>query len=125
MWSHKFFCLDKIDTVTVPTSKIKKEAMHLLGLGEKILTLSQNATSQQLHEKIMKEFPGLESCGGYTLLKCCGSSKTLQPILPVPPGGHTPVSLATSLAQSRIYIRPLQSNVQLKTANTEVKFNNS
>ena len=109
-WTHKFFCLASVQTLSVPTSKGIKEALSNLGLGEKIISLPSNSNAADLHKVILDTFPPLASCGGYTVLKCAGKNKTLEIIDP-PVGGHTPLSLSAVVGQSRVYLRPLQKDI--------------
>ena len=111
-WSHKFFCLSDVQATAVPTARSARDALGAINLGEKTLSMQTDVSAGEFHEKLLQLFPPLSACGGYTLLRCVGNSKSLQVIDP-PPGGHTPVSLAASVGQSRIYVRPLQRSIPL------------
>lgn len=126
VWSHKFFCLSDINAKTVPTSRSARDALSAVDLGEKVLSVQTDVSAGALHEQLMQLFPALSACGGYTLLRCIGTSKSLQIIDP-PPGGHTAVSLAGSVGQSRIYVRPLQRSIPLvrSTTSQEVSHSNN
>lgn len=91
-------------------SKGSKEALAAIGLGEKTLCMPIGGTARDLHQVLVDTFPPLSSCGGYTLLRCTGKTKTLEIINP-PLGGHTPMSLSSVVGQSRIYVRPLQRDI--------------
>ena len=92
-------------------SKCFRETLSTFGLGEKLISLRYNANAEDLHYKLIQTYPPLHSCGGYTLLKCLGNSKSLQVIEP-PPGGHCPWSLS-EVGQSKIYVRPLQRDIEV------------
>ena len=89
-----------------------KEALATAGLGEKSLSIPMAGTPSDLHQYLLRLYPPLAECGGYTLLKCAANSKSLQIVQP-PPGGHSAVSLAAVVGQSRVYIRPLQKDIPL------------
>lgn len=110
MWTQKFFCFSAVNTRTVPLSKGAKEALNAIGLGEKVISLPSTASATDLHHRLVENFPPLASCGGYALLRCTGSTKTLK-VLEPPLGGHTPISISSMVGQSRVYIRPLQRDI--------------
>jgi hypothetical protein len=110
-WSHKFFCLCNVNTTRIAMSKGFKDTLASFGLGEKVVSLRSDATPEHLHSVLIRTYPLLQSCGGYTILKCEGTTKLLQ-VIDAPPGGHSPLSLS-SIGQSRIYIRPLQRDIVL------------
>lgn len=51
-------------------------------------------------------------------MTCSSGNKGLEPIV-APAGGHTPLSLVSSINQSKniYYIQPLQSDIELKVNN--------
>ena len=110
-WTRKYFCFSSVSARTVPMSRVSKRVLASMGLGERTLSIASNATSTQLHQLIVDNFPPLLSCGGYSLLRCDGKTKVLELIEP-PSGGHTPMSIESVIGQSRIYIRPLQQDIQ-------------
>ena len=75
--------------------------------------LAYDATPEDLHNLLFENYPQLRSCGGYSLFKCSGPSKQLEMIEP-PLGGHCPLSLS-DVGQSRIYVRPLQQDIPLRS----------
>ena len=105
-WSHKFYCLSNKMTTNVPSSKQQREALVACGLGENTITIAMHSSADELHQMILSTFPKLSSCGGYELIRCIGNSKTLNIIEPP----YTAVNLCSTVGQSRIYVRPLQSN---------------
>ena len=109
MWSHKFFCLSDKNCQIAPQTRRQKEALEACGLGEKVISTEMHSSAEELHRLIMNTYPKLANCGGYELLRCYGNSRTLSLIEPP----YTAAHLSTSVAQSRIYIRPLQSSVRL------------
>lgn len=114
VWSHRFFCLSDRNCQTAPQTKRQKDALEACGLGEKVISIEMHSTAEELHQKITSTYPKLANCGGYELLRCYGNSRSLS--LMEPP--YTAARLCAAVAQSRIYIRPVQSSVQLNVENT-------
>ena len=102
LWNHKFLCLASRFTGQVP-GREDKEELKLAGLGEERIHIGLKASAQQLYQK-------LENAGGYELLRCLPNSRSLTRLQP-PSGGHTPESLKGDVGHARIYIQPLQSDL--------------
>ena len=81
----------------------------MAGLGERI-HIGLKASAQQLHQKFLLVYPKLENAGGYELLRCLPNSRSLTRLQP-PSGGHTPESLKGDVGQARVYIWPLQRDL--------------
>ena len=111
-WCQKFYCLATCRAENVPTSKAQKQALEASGLGEKKVEVPFNSSPDGLHRMILTVFPALQLCGGYQLCRCVASSKRLE-VIQAPPTGHTPLTLADVIGQSRVYIRPLQRDINL------------
>ena len=114
VWSHRFFCLSDKDCQTAPQTKRQKEALEACGLGEKVIAIEMHSSAEEFHRMIMSTYPKLENCGGYELLRCYGNSRSLSLIEPP----YTAARLCAAVAQSRIYIRPVQSSVRLNVEDT-------
>jgi hypothetical protein len=113
-WSHRFFCFASSTTNSIILTKGGKESLTVNGLGEKVIFISSTANAEEFHSLLLQSYPLLEFCGGYTLLRCNGKSKTLSVLEPAP-GGHTPLSLSGIVGQSRVCIRPLQRDILLES----------
>ena len=92
----------------------KKEELLAAGLGEKRIKVSIDATAAQLHDTLLVAFENLKEGGGFEIMRCLPNSRTLVS-LPIPDHGHTPASLKKEVGQARIYLRPLQSDLNLDT----------
>lgn len=92
----------------------KKQELKAAGLGEKRLQIGLKATAAQLHDKIIFTFPKLNDAGGYEFLRCLPNSRSLVQ-LAVPTGGHTPETLKRDVGQARLYVRPLQKDLDVTT----------
>ena len=91
-------------------SRQEKDELKEAGLGEQRVNTGLRASAGQLHEKLLSVFPKLDGAGGYELLRCLPNSRSLAK-LQTPQGGHTPESLKRDVGQARIYIRPLQRDL--------------
>jgi hypothetical protein len=95
----------------------EKEELKSAGLGEERIHIGLKASAQQLHQKFILVYPKLENAGGYELLRCLPNSRTLTKLQP-PSGGHTPESLKGDVGQARIYLRPLQRDLDTTSIQT-------
>lgn len=88
------------------------------------MQLDLNESAVYLHEEIVKRFPQLSTTGGYELLLfqrgggINGGFHMIKPPL-------TTVRLKDICAQSKIYIRPLQTNISLDNSEAESQEENS
>ena len=84
------------------------------GLGKKQLTLFEHDGLSELHGEIMLAFPKLKEGGGYELLRIGGSGdrNTLQ-LIPQPAQGFSVFYLKEVVRQAKIFIRPLQRNIDI------------
>ena len=76
------------------------------------MNIGLKASAVQLHEKLISVYPKLDNAGGYELLRCLPNSRSLAK-LQNSPGGHTPESLKRDVGQARIYLRPLQRDLDI------------
>ena len=111
-WSHKFVCLASKTACRAPTSA-EKSFLTSFGLGEKVIkfTSFQTTMLDEFQDILKREYPQLESCGGFDLLRCKSNSKELEEIpfmvtFPLP-------RIQQHVSSGRIYIRPLQNDIKL------------
>lgn len=93
-------------------SAFATRGLNEAGLGERKLSISSTASPEEVKDGIVTMFPKLKDAGGFEYLKGCGGSKTLEPI-PLPPEGFCAAALRSTARQSRIYIRPVQNNLDM------------
>ncbi len=62
------------------------------------------------HDIIMQQFPVLETCGGYTLLRLAENSHKMVEI-EGPDSGNSVSFLRDIVNQAKLYIRPLQKDI--------------
>ena len=112
-WNHDFVCLTSTMQSKPPTSFETGELMRG-GLGKKQLTLFEHDGPSELHGEIMLAFPKLKEGGGYELLRIGGSGdrNTLQ-LIPQPAQGFSVFYLKEVVRQAKIFIRPLQRNIDI------------
>ena len=109
-WKKNCFCLSHCKQELKPTPE---EKIHLakIGLEMKCLLFDLEGNAHHVHSVIIKEWPVLENCGGYTLLRLAENSHSLVEIEP-PLSGHINVQfLKAILNNATMYIRPLQCNI--------------
>lgn len=109
-WTHTFVCLSKTDHDEIPNAN-ERATLKLAGLGEKRLTVHANATALELQGDLLREFPKLEHGGGHEMLRATdGGGKDLIPIV-MPSYGYTVEYLQAIVKSGKIYIRPIQRNL--------------
>ena len=117
MWTPNFFCLAESDQDTVPSTVAAKEALVQSVLGEKKVEVEEELSPQQFKEVIIENFPKLKDSGGFELLRCRPNSRQLEPISFTV--ASSPKLLKTIIGNSRIYIRPIQCNLDTSPAEVE------
>jgi hypothetical protein len=113
----KFMCLASKDGQRPPTSVRERTELANAGLGDKSLTFTQNGES--VYRLLLKKFPKLENAGGFDLSlfqRSIGDDYGFHTISPP----HTPTRLKDICGQAKIYIRPLQQDIDLEVRNVEI-----
>ena len=111
-WTHKYYCLAETDDERVPSTSFKKNELVLAGLGERSVTIPDvNCTPQEFQEALLTEFPRLQQGGGFELLRCAPSTRQLE-LIPFRIS-NSPKLLKAWIGTARIYIRPIQLNLDL------------
>ena len=113
-WTVKLVCLSNMDATKVPCSAAERELLVQAGLGEKKVSVPDvTCSAEQFKNILVKTFPKLEGCGGFELLKCTPNTKELSSIsFQV---SQSPAMLKSVVGSGRLFIRPLQQNLQLDT----------
>ena len=111
-WTHKFFCLAETEENKVPSTSIQKNELVLAGLGERKVTVADvDCSPQEFQETLLNEFPKLCNGGGFELLKCTASTRQLE-LIPFSIS-NSPNLLKSWIGTARIYLRPIQLNLDL------------
>ena len=108
---EKSFCLSDCQQTLKPTPQ-EKISLAKMGHETKCLVFSLEGNVHHVHSVIIKEWPVLGNCGGYTLLRLKENSHSLVEIEP-PLSGHINVQFLKAILNNAIlYIRPLQRSIQ-------------
>ena len=109
-WKKNSFCLSSCDQVLKPNPQ-QRIQLARLGLKTKVLLFEVGGTAHHVHNVITQEYPVLESCGGYSLLRLAENSHNLVEI-------EDPLDvlidveyLKNILNNATLYIRPLQRDI--------------
>ena len=105
----KFVCLSNMSASQPPSSLAEKAALANSGLGPGSVTFQANGDLNYFHQMLMHKFPALSTGGAYELLlhRRGGLQHDFHKIsLP-----YTPARVKEVAAQSQVYIRPLQKNL--------------
>ena len=87
-------------------------------LGEKKITFTDiDCNGEEYRKKITESFPKLLEGGGYELLRCCNNSRSLQILSPI--ALTSPKSTRDLVGRSKVYIRPVQKDLDTSTSSTE------
>ena len=87
----------------------------MAGLGEKKITITDvDCSAQELREHITMAFPKLSAGGGFEYLKCAPSTRKLE-VIPFAIG-NCACRLRAWIGNAKIYIRPMQINLDLSTS---------
>ena len=74
----------------------------------------KDSDKDEIKYEILEKFPKLKDAGGYELLRVGGRSRLLE-VIPIPPGGYTIDYLKDVVQQAKVYIRPIQANLEVET----------
>ena len=86
------------------------------GLGGKTLSFVDTCDAEMFHEDLL---PKLRTGGGYELLRTNERNNRSLDVIPPPPSGYTVEYLKSVAGQAKIYIRPLQKDLDLAPAEGE------
>ncbi|KAM7442693.1 hypothetical protein ABFA07_008467 [Porites harrisoni] len=100
----------KCDSVKPPLTVMERTQLVNAGLGDCSIQFDLSQSTLQCHERIIQTFPKLGTVGYELLLyqrgKDCGFYHVAPP--------HTPKRLKDACGNSKIYIRPLQKDIELE-----------
>ena len=117
-WTHRFVCLAQKDQIFAPSQE-QKESLRVAGLGEKKIILNKGLCASDVMSEVIKEYPKPAEGGGFELLGSGNRLRDLVLITP-PPGGYSvPFLKDSGIGQSVIYIRPIQTDLNLDPVNLD------
>ena len=108
-WRKDCIVLKDSQQTWKPSPEEKMELARI-GLGLSEVTFNANGNAEHLHTTLLRKFPFLDSCGGYSLLRLGENSHGLVEIEGSDSGITVPF-LKDVLNQAKLYIRPLQSDI--------------
>ena len=110
--SIRFFCLASTTQQDVPNND-EKQQLLVGGLGEKKITLQADSTSSDVASALKETYPKLTDSGGYEFMYAKASSRQLS-IIDEGENGYTIEFLKRFVGQGRVYIRPIQCDLDLR-----------
>lgn len=119
IWTHDFICLSKTTDNKAPSS-FEAGELYRAGLGKRQLSFMENGDSNEIHDEIMETFPKLKEGGGYELLRVNDVGGQRRELLLIPPlaEGYTVNYLKEVIRQAKVYIRPVQRDLNLESSGT-------
>lgn len=94
-------------------SGFQKKVLTGAGLGKKMLSLESSLSASELREQLFNEYPKLKEAGGFQYLRTPGQQKEFH-VIPLPPGGgYSVANLKAIVKQAKLYLRPIQSELDL------------
>lgn len=118
MWEHEFICLASCGQQEPPTPFEKAELMRA-GLGPKKLCLLEYGSTSEFKQEILEAFPKLRLGGGYELLRTATKNNRIISVIPRPPGGYTADYVKNIVCQAKVYIRPIQQDLCVRSVSLE------
>ena len=112
IWEHQFVCLAS-KTQCSPPGPIDCGHLIQAGLGGKTLSFVETSDAEMFHEDLLDAFPKLRTGGGYELLRTNERNTRSLDVIPPPPSGYAVEYLKSVAGQAKIYIRPLQRDLDL------------
>ena len=114
--SLKFVCLASGSSSKPPTSVKERTMLANAGLGDSTILFDLDDSTSHCHEKILEAYPKLASTG-YELLLFDRSADVQSFCHLKPP--YLPKKLKEVAGQCKIYVRPLQSDIEVTVNNEE------
>ena len=109
VWKKSTICLRDKDQVCKPSAE-EKMVLAKMGLGLAELVFDFDGDAEHIHFVLLGQFPHLETCGGYALMRLKENSYDLVEI-EYPAKGLTVSYLKDILNQAKLYVRPLQRSI--------------
>ena len=112
LWEHCFCCLAST-TQCSPPGPMDRGRLMQAGLGGKTLSFMESIDAEDLHHDLLEAFPKLRAGGGYELLRTSERNNHTLDVIPPPLSGYTVAYLKSVARQAKIYVRPLQKDLDL------------
>ena len=111
-WTKESICLRYTDQLKAPDTE-EKMKLAQMGLGFKEIKFDTDGGALHIHSAIISAYPELDFCGGYCLMRLGSGSSDLVTIEP-PRGGLNVRYLRDILKSAKLFIRPLQRDIEEK-----------
>ena len=92
----------------------------MAGLGEESVSLDLLAEAWEINEELCFQFPKFKKAGVHELLRLFESGGKFLDVITMPKGGYTTSYLKAVVYHAKIYIRPLQWELNLCEVNDKV-----
>ena len=109
-WTHTFVCLSSTKHMYVPDAT-ERTTLKLAGLGEKRFGVFAYNTAPELQDELFREFPKLVSAAGFELLRASEFGGRELVLIDIPSEGYSVEYLQAVVKGAKIYIRPLQKDL--------------
>ena len=117
-WEHCFCCLAST-TQCSPPGPMDRGRLMQAGLGGETLSIMESADAEDLHHDLLEAFPKLRAGGGYELLRTSERNNRTLDVIPPPLSGYTVAYFKSVAGQAKIYVRPLQKDLDLTPTQRE------
>ena len=118
-WTHTYVCLGSTSHKYIPDTS-ERTVLKLAGLGEKKFAVFAYATAVELQDELVREYPKLANGGGYELLRAPESGSRELVVIEMPHDGYSVEYLQAVVKAAKIYIRPLQRDLDVTPIVKEV-----
>lgn len=112
VWTRDCICLGYHDQEIIPTPE-EKMTLAAAGLGLKRLTFLQTGNDAHIRQVIQEAYPKLQESGqSFVLMRPSSSSTRSLMIIKPPLNGYTIPYLRDVINQAKIYIRPMEKDIE-------------
>ena len=119
-WTHTFVCLASTSQKYSPDTS-ERTSLKLAGLGEKRIPVFAYSAALELQDELFREFPKLRDGGGYELLRASDVGGKELMLIDIPQGGYSVDYLRGVVKSAKIYIRPLQKDLDIEPLENKVQ----
>ena len=109
-WVKEAICLRYMDQTKAYDTE-EKMKLAQMGLGFKELKFDNEGDAFDIHSTLLSAYPHLKDCGGYCLMRLRSGSSELVTI-ESPKSGFTMKYLKDILKTAKLFIRPLQKDIE-------------
>jgi hypothetical protein len=94
------------------------------GLGEKKIYFSNiDCSAEEYYDKLIDAFPKLREAGGFEMMRCSANARVLEHI--ASSALQSPRSTHDHVGRSKVYIRPIQKDLDITPVETASTLTNT